>query len=175
MRHHPPAAPHHAHRTAAPPTESGPSDPFATPSRRRLAFTGQIAALVGWRHAATALSFSLTLGVAAICVAGLTSGALMWQYGRQARRTLVLAQIVLSCAVEGACVADKRFATAIGALKLLAFQWFAAFGRYDAPRSSGLVLPGVWGDHDNFHVLATLTHAAQVAACALQSGAQCVA
>ena len=129
---------------------------------------------MGWRHAATALSFALTLGVGAICAAGLAQGALMWQYGRRTRRTLVLGQILLSCAVEGACVADKRFAAAIGALKLAAFQWFAAFGRYDAPRSSGLVVPGVWGDHDNFHVLATLTHVAQVAACALQD-AECVA
>ena len=144
------------------------------PSAPRLAFTGQIAALVGWRHAATALSFGLTLGVAAICAAGLTSGALMWQYGRQTRRTLVLGQILLSCAVEGLCVADKRVATAIAALKFAAFQWFAAFGRYDAPRSSGLVLPGLWGDHDNFHVLASVTHLAQVAAAANQA-TECMA
>ena len=124
---------------------------------------------MGWRHAATALSFALTLGVAAICAAGLASGALMWQYGRHTRRSLVLGQILLSCAVEGLCVADKRVATGIAALKFAAFQWFAAFGRYDAPRSSGLVLPGIWGDHDNFHVLASITHLAQVAAAANQA------
>ena len=80
----------------------------------------------------------------------------------------MLGQVLLSCAVEGAVIADKRAAAGIGLLKLAAFQWFAAFGRYDAPRSSGLVRRGVWDDHDNFHVLASVTHAAQLAACAQQ-------
>jgi hypothetical protein len=68
----------------------------------------------------------------------------MWQYHRSTRRTLVLSQIVLSCAVEASTVLHKPTALAIAACKFAAFQWFAVFGRYDAPRSSGLVVPGLW-------------------------------
>lgn len=136
--------------------------------RRRLAFTCQIAALLGWAAPATLLSAALSAGIGALCAAGLAQGALMWQFRRGTRRGLMLAQIGLSCAVEAAVVRHVPTAVGIALAKAAAFQWFAAFARYDAPRSSGLVLPGLWSDHENFHVLATLTHAAQLAACAAQ-------
>ena len=115
--------------------------PFLPPS---LAFTCQIGALVGWASPATLLSAALSLAVFALCVAGLSQGALMWQYHRSTRRTLVLSQIVLSCAVEASTVLHKPTALAIAACKFAAFQFFAVFARYDAPRSSGLVVPGLW-------------------------------
>jgi hypothetical protein len=115
----------------------------------------------------------------------------MWQYRRHTRKTLMLLQVALSCGVEALVVSNKALAAVIGAVKVLAFQWFALFARYDAPRSSGLVVPGVWTDHDNFHVMvrgtvrraispvrslnpdgtpqATVTHILQIAAAARQT------
>ena len=46
-----------------------------------MAFTCQIGALVGWASPATLLSLSLSLGVAALCVAGLAQGAVMVRLG----------------------------------------------------------------------------------------------
>jgi len=127
----------------------------------RLAFTGQIASLVGWSHPASVLSASASASLFLFCCAGLASGSVMWQYRRHTRKTLMLLQVALSCGVEALVVNNKALAAVIGAVKVLAFQWFALFARYDAPRSSGLVVPGVWTDHDNFHVMVrgTVRHA----------------
>ena len=100
----------------------------------------------------------------ALCVGGLVSGSVMWEYRRHTRKSLVMLQIALSMAVESAVIANKGLAALIGAVKVFAFQWFALFARFDAPRSSGLVLPGVWTDHDNFHVMAVLAHGLQILA-----------
>jgi hypothetical protein len=89
----------------------------------------------------------------------------MWEYRRHTRKFLVLGQILLSMAVEATLIADKPAALAICCIKLLGFQWFAVYARWDAPRRSVFVLPGIWLDHDNFHGAAALRgHASRRAA-----------
>jgi len=136
----------------------------------QLSFTGQIGSLVGWGHAACLASALLTLWLLALCAAGLAGGAVMWQYRRHTRKCLVLGQIGLSMLVEACVIRHKPTALVIGSAKFMGFHWFAAYARFDAPRSSGLVLPGVWHDHDNFHVIATATHALQIWATSTQAG-----
>ena len=133
------------------------------------AFSGQIAALVGLRHPAALASTAVSVAVLALCVAGLASGSVMWEYRRHSRKLLMLTQVILSSAVEARVIAHKPSAAIIALVKVGAFHWFAAFARFDAPRSSGLVWRGVWADHDNFHVIACVTHALQIRAAATQT------
>ena len=145
-------------------------DPHNCPPLRstRLAITGQIASLVGWLHPAAVISSLCSLAVFCVCCAGLASGSVMWQYRRHTRKTLMIVQVATSCIVEAVTIENKALAAVIAAFKVASFQWFAVFARYDAPRSSGLVVPGMWTDHDNFHVFACCTHALQVIAAAMQ-------
>ena len=83
----------------------------------------------------------------------------------------MIVQVATSCIVEAVTIEHKALAAVIAAFKVASFQWFAVFARYDAPRSSGLVVPGMWTDHDNFHVFACCTHALQVIAAAMQPAA----
>ena len=94
----------------------------------------------------------------------------LWEFQRYTRRNIVLAQFTLSSAVEAVCIANKALVVAIFALKVLAFLWYCTFGRHDAPKPSPLTVPGVWGDHDNFHVLSIAVAALQ-SACRAITGA----
>ena len=87
----------------------------------------------------------------------------LWEFQRYTRRNIVLAQFMLSSAVEAVCISNKLLVGAIFGLKVLAFLWYCTFGRHDAPKPSPLVVPGVWGDHDNFHVLSIVVAALQSA------------
>ena len=77
----------------------------------------------------------------------------LWEFQRYTRRNIVLLQFTLSSAVEAVCISNKALVAAIFALKVVAFWWYCTFGRHDAPKPSPLTVPGVWGDHDNFHVM----------------------
>lgn len=91
----------------------------------------------------------------------------LWEYRRLARRNLVLLQFTLSSAVEAAVVPNKALVALIFALKVVGFAWYIRFGRHDAPTTSPLVRPGVWGDHDNFHAITTGAAVLQIAAAAM--------
>ena len=149
------------------------------------AFLGQIVGLVGPYHVVSLVSLVLFVWLLGLCVAGLYSGSVMWQYRRQTRKFLVLGQAALSCLVELQVIRHKPTAMVIALAKAGGIRWFAAFGRFDAPRSSGLVVPGLWSDHCNFQcvrsaparmtpsdpprsVIATLTHLLQIRAAATQ-------
>ena len=90
----------------------------------------------------------------------------LWEFRRIARRNVVLAQFTLSAAVEAVCIPNKALVLAIFALKVAGFLWYCTFGRHDAPKASALTVPGVWGDHDNFHVITTAAAVLQIAAAA---------
>ena len=123
------------------------SNPHCFPPLPRLAITGQIASLVGWLHPAALISSLCSSAVFLVCVAGLSTGSVMWQYRRHTRKTLMIVQVATSCVVEAVVIEHKALAAVIAAFKVASFQWFAVFARYDAPRSSGLVVPGMWTDH----------------------------
>ena len=78
----------------------------------------------------------------------------------------MLLQFTLSSAVEAVCISNKTLVAAIFALKVLAFCWYCTFGRHDAPKPSPLIVPGVWGDHDNFHALSAACAGLQIFAAA---------
>lgn len=127
------------------------------------AFTGQVIALVGLYHVVSLISLALTLWIVLICLTGLYSGSVMWQYRRQTRKFLVLGQAALSCLVELQVIRHKPTALVIALAKAGGIRWFAAFGRFDAPRSSGLVVPGLWSDHCNFQCVSPRARRSAVA------------
>lgn len=90
----------------------------------------------------------------------------LWEYRRYTRRNIVLAQFLLSSAVEAVCITNKALVAAIFGLKMAGFFWYTTFGRHDAPKASALTVPGVWGDHDNFHVITTAAAFLLIAAAA---------
>ncbi len=91
----------------------------------------------------------------------------LWEFHRLTRRNIVLAQFCLSSAVEACLIASKPLVALIFAGKLAGFLWYIKFGRHDAAAASPLTVPGVWGDHDNFHAITTGTALLQIAAAAM--------
>jgi hypothetical protein len=91
----------------------------------------------------------------------------LWEFHRYTRRNIVLAQFCLSSAVEAFVIPNKALVALIFALKVAAFLWYVTFGRHDASAASPLTVPGVWGDHDNFHAITTGTALLQIAAAAM--------
>ena len=91
----------------------------------------------------------------------------LWEFHRITRRNIVLAQFLLSSAVEAALISSKPLVALIFAGKVAGFLWYVKWGRHDAPSSSPLTRPGVWGDHDNFHAITTGTALLQIAAAAM--------
>ena len=132
--------------------------------------TGQISSLTGWTHPVALLSCSLSLWVVGLCYFGLreSQSLPLWEYKRDARKVAMLTQIGISCLVEAVLITPPSIAVGIGLCKLFTFQWFAWFARFDAPYKSGLVVKGLWGEHDSFHMLATGTHLLQIWAIARQ-------
>ena len=86
----------------------------------------------------------------------------LWQWQRDTRKAIMLTMIGLSCVVEACVLQDKRLAATIAVGKVLAFNWFRVYGRYDAPRRSVFTVPGVWLDHDVFHLISTAIHGLQL-------------
>ena len=91
----------------------------------------------------------------------------LWEFHRITRRNLVLVQFCLSSCVEAAVIPNKLLVALIFALKVAGFTWYITFGRHDARKASPLTVPGVWGDHDNFHAITTGTAVLQIAAAAM--------
>ena len=88
----------------------------------------------------------------------------LWVFQRITRRNIVLAQFALTSVVEAIFISNKALVALIWATKWIGFAWYVTFGRHDAARSSGLTWRRVWGDHDNFHVIAVFTMALQITA-----------
>ena len=89
----------------------------------------------------------------------------LWAFQRITRRNLVLGQFALLSLVEALVIPNKALVAAILVTKWVGFTWYVTFGRHDAERSSGLTYRSVWGDHDNFHVIAIVVALLQIAAC----------
>ena len=85
------------------------------------------------------------------------------QFARLTRRNLVLAQITLLSVVEAFALPDWRCTAAVWASRWIAFLWYVTFARHDAERTSGLTVPNVWGEHDTFHAMCSVTAALQIA------------
>ena len=91
----------------------------------------------------------------------------LWEFHRLTRRNIVLAQFMLSSAVEAVVIPNKALVALIFVLKVLGFCWYVTFGRHDAARASPLTVRGVWGDHDNFHAITTGAALLQIAGAAM--------
>ena len=140
----------------------------SSPSFLRAGFTGQIAVWCGITSTPALVSIALSLAQLSLCVGGLLQRKQpLWMFQRVTRRNIVLAQFALTSLVEAAIIPHKGLVAAIWATKWVGFAWYVTFGRHDAERSSGLTVGNVWGDHDNFHVIACVTAAMQIAAAAL--------
>ena len=76
----------------------------------------------------------------------------------------MLGQFALLSLVEAVVIPNKALVAAIIITKWVGFTWYVTFGRHDAERSSGLTYRSIWGDHDNFHVIAIGVAAMQICA-----------
>ncbi len=91
----------------------------------------------------------------------------LWEFHRLTRRNIVLVQFCLSSVVEAFVIPNKLLVGVIFALKVAGFCWYITFGRHDAAAASPLTVPGVWGDHDNFHAITTGAALLQIVGAAL--------
>ena len=109
-----------------------------------LGLTGQVCAWVGIVSWPAVISISLTLAKLVLVVCGyLQKDHPLWEFQRMTRRNIVLAQFLMTSAVEAAVITNRLLLAAIWASKWGAVFWFLKFGRADG-KASGLTWDKSW-------------------------------
>lgn len=89
---------------------------------------------------------------------------------RRRRMTLILFNIIFLGIVEARSIKDFRTMVAIQLLsKIISPLYFIKCARFDANHRSLLAIPGVWGPHENWHVMILVVHLLQLRALVTQN------
>ena len=89
---------------------------------------------------------------------------------RRRRLTLILLNIVFLGVVEWNAIKDFKTMLLIQLLSKVISPWyFMRCTRFDARHRSYFEIPGVWGPHENWHVMVLVVHALQLRALVAQA------
>ena len=89
---------------------------------------------------------------------------------RRRRMTLILLNIVFLGVVEWRAIQDFKTMLLIQVLsKIVSPLYFVMCARFDANHKPFLAIPGVWGPHENWHVMILVVHLLQLRALVAQN------